>query len=242
MERDVPCGTVHLPEQWNEYLGKLRPRFRTKIRSVLRDLEARPEVQFGMCESVDEIRRMLPILFDLHTKRWAEVGKPGVFGWEQKREFYFTLSELLLERGWLRLSWLKWNDTVLACQYGFAYQGKYFLLQEGYEPASEHWNLGIGLRAWSIRRFMEEGLREYDFLGGKVLRHRSDWVAEIKNSKNVQLARVDLQEPPVLPWFRVGGAGARIGEATGPRENSGCPERAVGTAREPECRTCCIRP
>ena len=189
VERDVPCGTVHLPEQWNEYLGKLRPRFRTKIRSVLRDLEARPEVQFGMCESVDEIRRMLPILFDLHTKRWAEVGKPGVFGWEQKREFYFALSELLLERGWLRFSWLKWNDTVLACQYGFAYQGKYFLLQEGYEPASEHWNLGIGLRAWSIRRFMEEGLREYDFLGGKVLRHRSDWGAEIKNSKNVQLAQ-----------------------------------------------------
>ena len=187
-EAEVPCGTVPLPESWDGYLGKLRPRFRTKIRSVFRDLEACPEVQFGFCESVDEARRMLPILFDLHTKRWAEVGKPGVFGWEQKREFYFSLSELLLERGWLRFSWLKWNDTVLACQYGFAYNGKYFLLQEGYEPASEHRNLGIGLRAWSIRKFIEEGLREYDFLGGRVLRHRSDWGAEVKNSKSIQLA------------------------------------------------------
>jgi peptidoglycan/xylan/chitin deacetylase (PgdA/CDA1 family)/CelD/BcsL family acetyltransferase involved in cellulose biosynthesis len=187
-ETEVPCGTVHLPDNWNGYLAKLRPRFRTKIRSVLRDLEGHPEVQFGFCENGEEVRRMLPILFDLHTKRWAEVGKPGVFGWDKKREFYFALSELLLERGWLRFSWLKWNDTVLACQYGFAYQGKYFLLQEGYEPASEHWNLGIALRAWSIRKFVEEGLREYDFLGGRVLRHRSDWGAEVKNSKKIQLA------------------------------------------------------
>lgn len=187
-ETEVPCGTVPLPESWDQYLAQLRPRFRTKIRSVLRDLEGRPEVQFGVCQSSEQVRAMLPIFFDLHTKRWVEDGKPGVFGWDQKREFYFALSERLLERGWLRFSWLKFNETVLACQYGFAYQSKYFLLQEGYEPASEHWNLGIGLRAWTIRSFIEEGLREYDFLGGRVLRHRSDWGAETKSSKKIQLA------------------------------------------------------
>lgn len=188
VESDVSCGTVRLPQTWDDYVGKLRPRFRTKVRSVLRELEVRPEVQFGICKSSDEVREMLPILFDLHTKRWGADGKPGVFRWEQKREFYFALSELLIERGWLRFTWVKWNDKVLACQYGFGYQGKYFLLQEGYEPASEHWNLGIGLRAWSIREFIKEGLREYDFLAGKVSRHRSDWGAETKYSKRIQLA------------------------------------------------------
>ena len=188
-EESVPCGTVPLPGTWNDYLGQVRPRFRTKIRSVLRDLEGRSEVQFGYCETPEQVRAMLPVLFDLHKKRWNEVGKPGVFGWAEKRDFYHALSELLLERGWLRFAWLKWNDTVLACQYGFAYQGKYFLLQEGFEPASEHLNLGIGLRAWSIRGFIEEGLSEYDFLGGRVLRHRSDWGATTKDSKKIQLAK-----------------------------------------------------
>lgn len=185
----VPCGTVCLPEGWDEYLNALRPRFRTKIRSVLRDMERRSEVQFGFCQNSEQIRHMLPVLFDLHTRRWAASGKPGVFGSDQKREFYFTLSESLLERGWLRFSWLKWNQTVLACQYGFAYQGKYFLLQEGYEPASEHLNLGVALRAWSIREFIGEGLREYDFLGGRIMRHRSDWGATPKNSVRIQLAQ-----------------------------------------------------
>ena len=187
-EADVPCGTVSLPETWEGYLGMLRPRFRTKIRSVLRELEAKPEIRFGFCEDIEQASAMLPILFELHTKRWARDGKPGVFGGEQKREFYQSLSKLFLQRGWLRFGWLEWRGVILACQYGFAYQGKYFLLQEGYEAASEHWNLGIGLRAWSIREFIREGLREYDFLGGRVLRHRSDWGAETKRSKNVQLA------------------------------------------------------
>ena len=105
----------------------------------------------------------------------------------EKREFYSALSPRMLERGWLRFSWLEWNGRILACQYGFAYRETYFLLQEGYEPASEHWNLGIGLRAWSIREFLKQGLREYDFLGEQLRRHRTDWGAELKQSKKVVL-------------------------------------------------------
>ncbi len=185
-ETPVSCGTARLPESWEEYLGVLRPRFRTKVRSVLRHLESRPEVRFGVCRDMEEARRMLPVLFDLHAKRWAQEGMPGVFGWDRKREFYFDLSARLLEKGQLRLSWLEWSGQILACQYGFVYDNTYFHLQEGYEPASEHWSVGIGLRAWSIREFLREGLREYDFLGG-VGRHKLDWGAEVKYSSNVLL-------------------------------------------------------
>jgi peptidoglycan/xylan/chitin deacetylase (PgdA/CDA1 family) len=186
-ETDVGCAMVRLPETWDEYLRMLQPRFRTKVRSVLRNLEGRPEVRFRFCEDAGELERVLPSLFDLHTRRWAEEGKRGVFYWDRKRRFYFELSRVLLDRGWLRLSLLEWNGRILACQYGFAYNGTYFQLQEGYEPASEHWNLGIGLRAWSIREFLKQGLREYDFLGG-VGRHKTTWAAEINLSKRIVIA------------------------------------------------------
>jgi peptidoglycan/xylan/chitin deacetylase (PgdA/CDA1 family)/CelD/BcsL family acetyltransferase involved in cellulose biosynthesis len=187
-ESDVSCATTQLPESWDAFLRMLQPRFRTKVRSVLRNLENRPEVTFQFCNDAAQLDRVLPALFDLHTRRWESEGKPGVFGWERKRDFYFRLSRLLLERGWLRMSWLEWNGQILACQYGFAYQGTYSHLQEGYEPASEHLNLGVGLRAWSIREFLKEGLREYDFLGGAG-RHKITWGAEVKNSTRILLAR-----------------------------------------------------
>ncbi len=186
-ETEVPCATVRLPETWEDYQKTLGSRFRTKIRSVIRNLEGRTEIQFKFCDDPQELERMLPVLFDLHARRWAREGKSGVFGWDRKRDFYFGLSRLLVDRQWLRFSWLEWKGQVLACQYGFAYNGTYSQLQEGYEPAAEHWSLGIGLRAWSIREFLREGLREYDFLGG-VNRHKTDWGAEVKKSKRILLA------------------------------------------------------
>ena len=188
MEEATPCGTVPLPGTWDAYLGLLKPRFRTKVRSVLRNLEGREAVRMEFCETGEQVDRLLPELFDLHTRRWSLENKPGVFGWEQKRKFYGDLSRRLLERGWLRFSRLSWKDRTLACQYGFTYNGVYSQLQEGYEPASEHWNVGIGLRAWSIREFLGAGVREYDFLGG-VGRHKTDWGAEVKYSQNILLAK-----------------------------------------------------
>jgi peptidoglycan/xylan/chitin deacetylase (PgdA/CDA1 family)/CelD/BcsL family acetyltransferase involved in cellulose biosynthesis len=187
-EKDVPCGTVRLPQTWEAYLGTLKPRFRTKVRSVLRNLESRADVRFRFCETTEHLERLLPALFDLHSMRWQREGKPGVFGFPGKRDFYFALSRLFLDRNWLRFSWLEWNGRILACQYGFEYAGKYFQLQEGYETAAEHWNVGIGLRAWSIQQFLKQGVREYDFLGG-VGQHKTDWGAETTNSKQILVAR-----------------------------------------------------
>jgi peptidoglycan/xylan/chitin deacetylase (PgdA/CDA1 family) len=189
-DTEVPCATVRLPETWEQYLGMLRPRFRTKVRSVLRNLESRPEVRFGFCQDKAQMERLLPVLFELHAKRWAQEGMPGVFRWQKKRDFYYALSSLL-DRQWLRCGWLEWNGTIVACQYGFSHAGTYFHLQEGYEPASEHWNVGIGLRAWSIRELLKEGFHEYDFLGG-VGRHKTDWGGVIKNSRQLLLAHRNI--------------------------------------------------
>ncbi len=156
-DASVPCATVRLPGSWEEYLQRLQPRFRTKIRSVIRNLESRPEVRFAFCDDLNQLNQLLAVLFDLHTRRWTSEGKPGVFGWNAKREFYFMVSRLLMERRWLRFSYLEWKGRVLACQFGFVYDKAYSQLQEGYEPVSEHWNPGVALRAWSIRELLKRG-------------------------------------------------------------------------------------
>jgi peptidoglycan/xylan/chitin deacetylase (PgdA/CDA1 family)/CelD/BcsL family acetyltransferase involved in cellulose biosynthesis len=186
-ETEVPCGTVRLPERWDDYLAMLKPRFRTKVRSVLRNLETRGDVQFKFCGSAEELDRLLPALYDLHGRRWRREGKPGVFRGNAKRNFYRELTPVLLDRGWLRFSYLEWNGRILACQYGFTYNNVYSQLQEGYEPDSEHWNVGVALRAWSIREYIKQGVSEYDFLGG-MGRHKADWGAQTKYSKRLLLA------------------------------------------------------
>ena len=185
-ETAEPCSVVRMAGDWQAYLKQLAPRFRTKVRSVLRNLESRSEASFSFCERADELDRLLPALFDLHQRRWAKASKPGVFRGEQKRLFYRLLSPLLLERGWLGFSSVEWNGQIISSQYGFRYRNRYLQLQEGYDPACEHLNPGAGLRAWSIQQLLKDGVTEYDFLGGTG-RHKSDWGAVVTLSKNIVL-------------------------------------------------------
>jgi peptidoglycan/xylan/chitin deacetylase (PgdA/CDA1 family) len=146
------------------------------------------DVRLRFCENAGELERLHAALFELHRRRWAKEGKPGVFAWDRKQEFYRVLSPLLLECGSLAFSVLEWRGRILACQYGFIYQDRYFQLQEGYDPDCEHWNTGIGLRAWTIQEFLKRGIREYDFMGGTG-RHKSDWGSDTTINKSLTLAK-----------------------------------------------------
>lgn len=190
-ETDIPCGTVLLPNTWDEYLKSLSPRFRTKIRSVMRSLTAEKAVEFELCTRPEQLNEYLPALYDLHTRRWARMAKPGVFGGNDKRRFYEAVSRTMMDRGWLFFSALRFRGKLLACQYGLLYGRTYLQLQEGYEPDSEHWNPGVGLRAWSIQQLIAAGITEYDFLAG-VGRHKSDWGASVKSSRMSVIARENL--------------------------------------------------
>ena len=109
-EKEVPCGTVRLPETWEGYLGILKPRFRTKVRSVLRNLEARPEVQFGFCPNARRGGALAsypfrPARAPLGGGGEARRLRPTPASGISMRGF----SARLLERGWLRFSWLEWE-------------------------------------------------------------------------------------------------------------------------------------
>ncbi|HEV2117888.1 MAG TPA: GNAT family N-acetyltransferase [Terriglobales bacterium] len=183
----IPCATLSLPKSWNDYLRVLQPRMRSKVRSSL----ARIEGQFGTapseCVSPANIEEWLPELFDLHARRWQQSYKPGVFGDPAKRNFYRDISHRALAKGWLAFHRLAWSERALALQYGFRYRNRFYLLQEGYDPAFEDLRPGVVLRAWLMRHWIEEGLEQYDFLAGAAP-HKLAWGAEQKLSSRTLLA------------------------------------------------------
>src|SRR5262249_13569628 len=130
----VQCLTLPLPKTWDEYLRSLDPRFRTKLRSALTSLQEHVKFEPVQCVSVEQVEEWLPILFDLHTRRWATRNKPGVFRDRTKQSFYRDFSRAALEQGWLAFHQLAWGERPLALQYGMVYRNRFHLLQEGYDP------------------------------------------------------------------------------------------------------------
>lgn len=172
----VPCSTLALPKSWDDYLRILEPRFRTKVRSSIALLRNFVKSDPIKCGSEREIQNWLPVLFDLHTRRWASENMPGVFRDTAKRGFYHDLSRLALERGWLGFHRLNWAERPLALQYGLVYANRFHLLQEGYDPDFSTIRPGLALRAWLMHHSIDAGLEEYDFLAG-VAQHKLDWGA-----------------------------------------------------------------
>jgi len=198
----VACSTMRLPPRWDDYLQSLKPRLRSKVRSSLAFLEKQMRTVPVTCSGAEQLDEWLPILFDLHTRRWQEVGKPGVFRSSAKRNFYDNISRAALERGWLAFHRLDWGERALAMQYGFIYRNQFLLLQEGYDPAFESLRPGQTLRAWLLRNWIQSGLAEYDFLAGAA-KHKAEWGAQQKLSLRV---RATPKRSGVLVFHNLPGA------------------------------------
>jgi CelD/BcsL family acetyltransferase involved in cellulose biosynthesis len=180
-EAEAPCTYVALPSDWNEYLRSLKPRVRTKIRSLSSRLEQNFKVEFNCCERSHELESRLESLFCLHNLRWQEDGREGVFMSPAKRRFYAEMSTRFLERGWLRLYSLSLNGSYVAHQFCFEYRNRIFLLQEGFDPTLAEHGVGNVLRAYVFRDCIDRKIAVYDFLGG-VTPHKVSWGGTVKNS------------------------------------------------------------
>ena|SRR5438874_4675449 len=180
-------GALDLPPSLEDYLRERQPRFRTKLRSLLRQLDEGDLTFESRCEP-RELRRRLRSLFALHQRRWQVSGEPGVFGAASKRRFYAFFVPRFARRGWLRLYSLRRDKTYLAHQLCFGGGGTTFLLQEGFDVSNPATSYGHMLRAAVIRELIQAGESRYDFLGG-FSRHKADWGAQEGRSIHVTVAR-----------------------------------------------------
>lgn len=194
----VPCGHVPLPATWEEYLRSLKPRMRTKVRSVTRDLLETHGARFLLAERPEDLAERLPSLYDLHNRRWEADGGKGIFVAPEKRSFYESMSRRFLERGWLRFYSLRVGDRYVAHQYCFEYGPTMFLLQEGLDPGWFAAGAGNALRGLVFRDCVERGLARYDFLAG-MTPHKRSWGAVEHESLRLTIGR-----PSAANAIRVG--------------------------------------
>ena len=166
---------LELPSSFEEYLSGLKSRMRSKVRKAVRDAQ-QLETSFSLCTSSDQLDQELGTLFDLHAKRWQEVGQDGSFGDEKRRTFYRGMARSFLQRGGLRLTRLSHKERTVAVQLGLVEGATYYQLQEGYDPEYSSQRVGVALRALSKEALIEEGIRRYDYLAGDS-QHKRDWGA-----------------------------------------------------------------
>lgn len=160
---------IPLPSTWDAYLRALSSKHRYFVTRSLRDFEswAAGTAHLRRAETVEELPRALSLLGSLHGERWASAGRSGAFASEKFRAFHEAVAPDLLRAKELDLLWLDAHGATVAATYNLVRNGKTRFYQSGRAlDLPPKIRPGIVLHAYVIRRAIERGLVEYDFLGG----------------------------------------------------------------------------
>lgn len=187
--RDFAAFT--LPDSVEAYWASLSRTTKRAARSPERKMASRGPIEIQRCTTPGDVPRFLEALFDLHHRRWATKGDPGAFQRKPLEErFYRGFAPLAAEKGWLRITAARQGDAIRAIQYGYAYRGAYFGLQEGFDPECE----GVGnlARVRMIEGCIQEGIRQIDFLA-EFTENKRRWGAQRRDGCDILIGRRSLK-------------------------------------------------
>jgi len=165
---------IRLPASWDAYLASLPSQRRYFVKRTLRDLEAWFGADGGerSVATADDLAKGRVVLYDLHRQRWQAEGKDGVFASPRFRRFHEAIMSAFLEKkdAALELCWLEHKQQAVAVLYSFIYKGRVHFYQSGRTlETPKTVRPGIGAHLFAIRRHIQLGHSEYDFLEGEQM-------------------------------------------------------------------------
>jgi CelD/BcsL family acetyltransferase involved in cellulose biosynthesis len=190
-QQEAVFSSIPLPESIDEYnrniLGPVGKQ-KKKTGQIRRKLERLGRLSITLCQQEQELPLFLDSLFSLHKKRWEAAGQRGSFVRRPlMQDFYRGFAATALREGWLKLFALRIDDTILAVQIGYLYNGVFYALQEGFDPDGPQ-GLGNVLRHAVIDWCITNKVREYDYLGGNE-EHKLQWGAKQRTGRHLFCGR-----------------------------------------------------
>jgi CelD/BcsL family acetyltransferase involved in cellulose biosynthesis len=124
--------------------------------------------------------------FRLHEARWAaDGGSQGIHN-KSIEAFHRDATQLLAERGQLRLYTMKVGGQAVASVYGILYRDTFIYYQSGYDPEWRNRSVGLVLVGETFKDAIEAGFKEYDFLRGTET-YKSDWTTKQRRTVAVRI-------------------------------------------------------
>ena len=189
--RKCEFSAAELPSRMADFEAGFAARRRQQMRRNNRKIGKIDGIEFVRCQNLGELPEFLDALFDLHQRRWEDVGIDGCFKRKPvEKRFYREFAPVAFENGWLALFGVKRSGIFKAVQFGYYYDGVFLQLQEGYDP---NFRSGVGnaLRHHVISASIDAGIREYDFLAGPS-EHKRRWSAKVRDGYDILIGSDSL--------------------------------------------------
>jgi CelD/BcsL family acetyltransferase involved in cellulose biosynthesis len=163
-----------LPASWDDLLGSVSRNLRYQWRHNRRALERDGGLVFRTTRGEDGLERDLDRFLELEASGWKGRAGTAIVCEPRAEALYRRFARLAAREGWLRLSFLEIGGTPVAGVYDCAFAGRAFCVRSAFDERYAHRSPGLVLIGEALRRSIEEGLAEYDFLGAAE-HHKLRW-------------------------------------------------------------------
>ena len=163
VSQEEVCPIVDLPATWDAYLDSLGKKDRHELRRKLRRLQAETSWRWQTITEAGELPAAVDDFFELHAR--SGVDKAGFWD-EARRAFFRDNARVMMEAGWLHLSFLELNGKRAAAIYAYDYHDTLGLYNSGYDPAFGYYSVGVLQVALGIQEAITAGKARFDFLRG----------------------------------------------------------------------------
>ena len=171
IEEDV-CPVIDLPDSWDGYLEMLGKKQRHEVRRKMRRSAEAGEVAWRIVDRSQDLAAEMDDFIELHRLSHPDKDQ---FMEPQMQTFFHSAAQIMLDSGWLQLSFLEINGQKAAAMLCFDYADSILVYNSGYDPQLySAISPGIVLLANVIRHAIEGlGRAQFDFLqGDEVYKYR----------------------------------------------------------------------
>lgn len=157
----------------NAYLDTLSKNRRAQIRRSFRLYEASGPLRLEQARDLVTALDFFSGLKKLHTLRWQQVGRQGVFANPIWEDFHRSLVESRFPEGEIQLLRVRNDNTVVGYLYNLVWRHHVYVLQTGFAPEREEGLMpGYVVHAMAIEHNRKQGMLRYDLMHGDELYKR----------------------------------------------------------------------
>jgi CelD/BcsL family acetyltransferase involved in cellulose biosynthesis len=203
-----------LPPRFDDLVQHASRNLRSQLGRRRRAFERQGRLSFRTTTGGPRLARDLDAFLRVEGSGWKARSGTAIVSDPVTERLYRDFAAVAADRGWLRLHLLELDGEPIAADLGCAINGSAFLIKTGFDEAHARGSPGLVLRAEVLRASIEEGLTEYDFLGGPD-GYKLRWTSAVRPRTTLRAVNpyvgvlVETHRRAVRPWLRRGRATVR---------------------------------
>lgn len=191
-----PCR--RLPGTTEELRAGLSRNLRSQIGRRRRTLEKTGRLEIRTTQrGGPDLEEDLKAAFAVEGSGWKGRAGTAILSDPRTEMLYRRFAHLASAQGWLRLRLMRLDGEPIALDFGCSYAGRGFLLKTGFDERFGRLSPGLVLQSAVLEECIEEGLAEYDFLGGPDP-YKLRWTDEVRARLTLRAYRGPSAPAPYL--------------------------------------------